>query len=70
MLTNDSVVDIMFPREGLTEAKREREQELTGKEVAKKIAKENGRGLERESETVQNNVVKPNERRLGKGGEI
>ena len=47
-----------------------REQELTDKEVAKKIAKESGRGLGRGGKTVRNNVVTHNERRLGEGGEI
>ena len=34
-------VDLMFLRQGCTEAKN-RKQELTGKEVAKKIAKKSG----------------------------
>ena len=35
-----------------------RQQESTGKEVAKKIAKECGPGLEKGGETVLNNAVK------------
>ena len=41
-------VDLMFLRQGCTEAKN-RKQELTGKEVAKKIAKKSGPALGKEA---------------------
>jgi len=50
-------VDLMFLRQGCTEAKN-RKQELTGKEVAKKIAKKTERASAGEGgETVLNNAV-------------
>ena len=47
MTTNDNGVDITFSRQGLTEgepSKRVRPRAKTGKEVAKKIAKESKGG--------------------------
>ena len=50
-------VDLMFLRQGCTEAKN-RKQGLTGKEVAKKIAKKTDRASAGEGgETVLNNAV-------------
>ena len=50
-------VDLMFLRKGCTEANN-RKQELTGKEVAKKIAKKTERASAGEGgETVLNNAV-------------
>ena len=50
-------VDLIFLRQGCTEAKN-RKQELTGKEVAKKIAKKTERASAGEGgETVLNNAV-------------
>lgn len=49
---------------------KSRKQELTGREVARKIAKESARGLDKEGQTVVNNAVKQSERELDKGGEI
>jgi len=42
---------------------KSREQELTGTEVARKIAKESGRGLKKGGENVLNNAVKSSESR-------
>jgi len=58
---------------------RSGEQELTGSEVARKIAKERERGLKKGGEngteqcqdvTIPNNAVKQREQELEKGGEI
>jgi len=50
-------VDLIFLRQGCAEAK-DRKQELTGKEVAKKIAKKTKRASAGEGgETVLNNAV-------------
>ena len=48
MLTNDSVVDIMFPREGLTEAKRERERQRA--RINRQRSSEEDRELKRAGE--------------------
>jgi len=42
---------------------KSREQELTGTEVARKIAKESGRGLKKGREMILNNAVKSSESR-------
>jgi len=58
-------VDVMFLRQGCTEAKN-RNQELTDKEVAKKIAKKTERASAGEGGgTVLNNAVNYSESRAG-----
>ena len=52
----------MFLRQGYTDAKN-RKQELTGKEVAKKIAKKSGPALGKEAKIVLNNAVNYSELR-------
>ena len=57
-------VDLKFLRWGYTEAKnRNRKKELTGKDVAKKIAKESGPALRKGSETELNNAANYSESR-------